>query len=81
MVVLFKKMITYVLVAFISFLTMATSAEATNVRTVRIPIISNGKVLQTDTSPIMVNNRILVPFRAIAQSTGANVFGMQIQNK
>ncbi len=67
-------MITYVLVAFISFLTMATSAEATNVRTVRIPIISNGKVLQTDTSPIMVNNRILVPFRAIAQSTGANVF-------
>ncbi|WP_338135624.1 copper amine oxidase N-terminal domain-containing protein [Anoxybacillus flavithermus] len=74
MVVLFKKMITYVLVAFISFLTMATSAEATNVRTVRIPIISNGKVLQTDTSPIMVNNRILVPFRAIAQSTGANVF-------
>ncbi|MCL9971438.1 copper amine oxidase N-terminal domain-containing protein [Anoxybacillus kestanbolensis] len=74
MVVLFKKMITYVLVAFISFSTMATSAEATNVRTVRIPIISNGKVLQTDTSPIMVNNRILVPFRAIAQSTGANVF-------
>ncbi|ASA96954.1 copper amine oxidase [Anoxybacillus flavithermus TNO-09.006] len=71
---MFKKMITYVLVAFISFLTMATSAEATNVRTVRIPIISNGKVLQTDTSPIMVNNRILVPFRAIAQSTGANVF-------
>ncbi|OOE03635.1 copper amine oxidase [Anoxybacillus kestanbolensis] len=67
-------MITYVLVAFISFSTMATSAEATNVRTVRIPIISNGKVLQTDTSPIMVNNRILVPFRAIAQSTGANVF-------
>ncbi|MCQ5363632.1 copper amine oxidase N-terminal domain-containing protein [Anoxybacillus salavatliensis] len=74
MIVLFKKMITYVLVAFISFSTMATSAEATNVRTVRIPIISNGKVLQTDTSPIMVNNRILVPFRAIAQSTGANVF-------
>nr|WP_305147593.1 copper amine oxidase N-terminal domain-containing protein [Anoxybacillus gonensis] len=71
---MFKKMITYVLVAFISFSTMATSAEATNVRTVRIPIISNGKVLQTDTSPIMVNNRILVPFRAIAQSTGANVF-------
>lgn len=67
-------MITYVLVAFVSFSTMATSAEATNVRTVRIPIISNGKVLQTDTSPIMVNNRILVPFRAIVQSTGANVF-------
>ncbi len=67
-------MITYVLVAFVSISTMATSAEATNVRTVRIPIISNGKVLQTDTSPIMVNNRILVPFRAIAQSTGANVF-------
>ncbi|MCG3084080.1 copper amine oxidase N-terminal domain-containing protein [Anoxybacillus sp. LAT_31] len=74
MVVLFKKMITYVLVAFVSISTMATSAEATNVRTVRIPIISNGKVLQTDTSPIMVNNRILVPFRAIAQSTEANVF-------
>ncbi|AST06130.1 copper amine oxidase [Anoxybacillus flavithermus] len=71
---MFKKMITYVLVAFVSFSTMATSAEATNVRTVRIPIISNGKVLQTDTSPIMVNNRILVPFRAIVQSTGANVF-------
>lgn len=74
MVVLFKKMIIYVLVAFVSISTMATSAEATNVRTVRIPIISNGKVLQTDTSPIMVNNRILVPFRAIAQSTEANVF-------
>ncbi|MCG6175832.1 copper amine oxidase N-terminal domain-containing protein [Anoxybacillus sp. LAT_31] len=71
---MFKKMITYVLVAFVSISTMATSAEATNVRTVRIPIISNGKVLQTDTSPIMVNNRILVPFRAIAQSTEANVF-------
>lgn len=74
MVVLFKKMIIYVLVAFVSISTMATSAEATNVRTVRIPIISNGKVLQTDTSPIMVNDRVLVPFRAIAQSTGANVF-------
>lgn len=71
---MFKKMIIYVLVAFVSISTMATSAEATNVRTVRIPIISNGKVLQTDTSPIMVNDRVLVPFRAIAQSTGANVF-------
>lgn len=73
-VVLFKKIIGYVLVTLISFSTMATSTEATSIRPVHIPIISNGKALQTDASPIMVNNRILVPFRAIAQTMGANVF-------
>ncbi|GAC90621.1 hypothetical protein KN10_1057 [Anoxybacillus flavithermus NBRC 109594] len=74
MVVLFKKIIGYVLVTLISFSTISTSAEATSIQPVHIPIISNGKALQTDASPIMMNNRIFVPFRAIAQTMGANVF-------
>ncbi|KIQ94708.1 tyramine oxidase [Anoxybacillus thermarum] len=68
-----KKLIGYVAVALISLSCMTTDAQASSVRSVHIPITSNGKIMQTDVPPIMVQNRILVPFRAIAQSTGATV--------
>lgn len=70
---LLNKIIGYAVIALLSLLFMTTDAQASSVRPVHIPIITNGKALQTDVPPIMVQNRILVPFRAIAQSTGANV--------
>lgn len=73
-VVLLKKIIGYAVALLVSYSSMATYAQAASVRPVHIPIIVNGQTIQTDASPIMVNNRILVPFRAIAQSTGANIF-------
>ncbi|MGG3956332.1 copper amine oxidase N-terminal domain-containing protein, partial [Bhargavaea massiliensis] len=70
---LLNKIIGYAVIALLSLSFMTTDAQASSVRPVHIPIITNGKALQTDVPPIMVQNRILVPFRAIAQSTGANV--------
>ncbi len=70
---MFKKIVGYALVALMIFSTMPTSSEATSIRPMHIPIKTNGIVIQTDASPIMVNNRVLVPFRAISQSMGANV--------
>ncbi|WP_223249828.1 stalk domain-containing protein [Anoxybacillus ayderensis] len=74
MVTLFKKIVGYALVALMIFSSMPTATEATSIRPMHIPITANGKTIQTDTSPIMVNNRVLVPFRAISQSMGANIF-------
>lgn len=70
---LLNKIIGYAVIALLSLSFMTTDAQASSVRPAHIPIIINGKALQTDVPPIMVQNRILVPFRAIAQSTGANV--------
>ncbi|NNU91045.1 copper amine oxidase N-terminal domain-containing protein [Anoxybacillus sp. CHMUD] len=70
---LLNKIIGYAVIALFSLSFITTDAQASSVRPVHIPIITNGKALQTDVPPIMVQNRILVPFRAIAQSTGANV--------
>ncbi|MGG3841599.1 stalk domain-containing protein [Anoxybacillus kestanbolensis] len=70
---LLNKIIGYAVIALLSLSFMTTDAQASSVRPVHIPIITNGKALQADVPPIMVQNRILVPFRAIAQSTGANV--------
>ncbi|EMT45172.1 stalk domain-containing protein [Anoxybacillus flavithermus] len=70
---LLNKIIGYAVIALLSLSFMTTDAQASSVRPVHIPIITNGKALQTDVPPVMVQNRILVPFRAIAQSTGAHV--------
>ncbi|KHF28988.1 hypothetical protein LR68_02182 [Anoxybacillus sp. BCO1] len=76
-----KKIVGYALVALMIFSSMPTATEATSIRPMHIPITANGKTIQTDTSPIMVNNRVLVPFRAISQSMGPIFFGTPIQNK
>jgi len=39
-----------------------------------IPVALNGKSLTFDVPPIMVNDRVLVPFRAVLESMGANVW-------
>ena len=39
-----------------------------------IKVYIDGKELETDTPPIVMNNRVLVPFRAIFQELGADVY-------
>lgn len=61
-----KKFILILLV--FSLLTLPVCAE-TPVITVKV----NGKVLETDVAPQLVNNRTMLPMRAIFESLGATV--------
>lgn len=56
------------LVAVLAIQPLSVSAEED------IKVLIDGEELVTDTAPIMMNNRVLVPFRAIFEKLGVDVY-------
>ena len=65
-----KKLLCLTLVAVIALILIATPAMA---ETSEIRVILNGEVLEFDVPPMIVDNRTLVPLRAISEAINANV--------
>lgn len=64
---MYKKILFLTIVLMMSFIMPAMASKTT------IPIIIDGKEIRSDVSPILVQNRTMVPVRVIAENIGALV--------
>lgn len=69
-----KKKIVFLLVILLAF---AITPPLSAIKPIAITV--NGKPLVTDTAPIMVNNRVMVPLRAVSEALNCNVSWLPTQ--